>query len=101
MKITSAVIVLVSSLGLVACAGAASLTTRGALVQIAEKDTLHPDCKPIRDVKVKAGDPDAAEIALRNQAGSLAAQKLVIVNRAEVPGGIVVEAMAYGCPSGT
>ncbi len=100
MKIVTALTVLVASTGLIACAGSVSLSTRGALVQIAEKDGLHPDCKPIRDVKVKAANQDEAEIVLRNKAGTLAAQKVVIVNRADVPGGIVVEGMAYGCPSG-
>jgi len=91
---------LVASVGLFACAGAVSLSTRGALVQAAEKDTLHPDCKPIRDIKVKGKNAEQAEIVLRNKAGSMAAQKVVVVNRAEVPGGIVVEGRAYGCPSG-
>ncbi|MEO0813094.1 MAG: hypothetical protein AAFY60_09550 [Myxococcota bacterium] len=84
----------------VGCGSSIALTTRGALVQLADGSALHPDCKPIQDVKVQGKDAEQAEIVLRNKAGAMAAQKVVIVNRAEVPGGLVVEGRAYGCPSG-
>lgn len=83
-----------------ACATSASLTTRGALVKVVDEAALHADCNPIRDVKVQGKTPEAATMLLRNKAGTLNAKAVVIRDSAETPSGVVLSAMAYGCPDG-
>ncbi|MEO0593174.1 MAG: hypothetical protein AAFZ38_06295 [Myxococcota bacterium] len=97
---TKSVVLVALGLGLMSCGGPA-LTTRGALVKITDAKALHIDCKPIRDVTARGNSPEAAQVLLRNEAGTMAADRLVIQDQAEVPNGFVIKAQAYGCPTGT
>lgn len=76
------------------------MTTRGALVSLTDEASVSTDCNMIRELKVKGANPETADIILRNRAGAIDASQVAVVKRSEVPGGIVVEGKAYGCPSG-
>ncbi|MEO1483722.1 MAG: hypothetical protein AAFU77_16560 [Myxococcota bacterium] len=81
-----------------ACGGVA-LTTRGALVNLTDESSVSTDCNVIRDLKVKGADAETANVILRNRAGAIDASDVAVVKRTEVPGGVVVEGKAYGCPN--
>lgn len=80
--------------------GGPSLTTLGALVKFTDAEALDIDCKPIRDVMARGRDTEEVEIYIRNEAGSMAADRVVVQERTEIPDGVVIKAQAYGCPSG-
>jgi hypothetical protein len=80
--------------GLVACGP--KLSSEGVRVHVAETAQA-PLCRPIGNVEGEGNDHEKAEIQLRNKAGELKANTVVITEHAMTPGEVKLVGQAYGC----
>lgn len=80
--------------GLAACGP--KLSAEGVRVHVAETAQA-PLCRPIGNVEGEGSDHEKAEIALRNKAGDLKANTVVITEHAMTPGEVKLVGQAYGC----
>lgn len=80
--------------GLAACGP--KLSAGGMHVQVAETAQA-PLCRPIGNVEGEGADHEKAEITLRNRAGELNANTVVITEHAMTPGEVKLVGQAYGC----
>lgn len=80
--------------GLVACGP--KLSAEGVRVHVAETAQA-PLCRPIGNVEGEGPDHEKAEIVLRNRAGELKANTVVITEHAMTPGEVKLVGQAYGC----
>lgn len=80
--------------GLVACGP--KLSAEGVRVHVAETAQA-PLCRPIGNVEGEGSDHERAEIILRNHAGELKANTVVITEHAMTPGEVKLVGQAYGC----
>ena len=72
------------------------LSAVGMHVQVAETAQA-PLCRPIGNVEGEGSDHEKAEITLRNRAGELNANTVVITEHAMTPGEVKLVGQAYGC----
>jgi hypothetical protein len=94
MKKTITLLACVSGFALVGCGP--SLTLEGARAQIAQKEAV-VSCQPISNVDGAGGSKEKAEIALRNKAGTMNADRVVVTDTAEAGGQVRVTGEAYSC----
>lgn len=80
--------------GLVACGP--KLSAEGVRVHVAETAQA-PLCRPIGNVEGEGSDHEKAEIKLRNKAGELKANTVVVTEHAMTPGEVKLVGQAYGC----
>ena len=79
---------------LVACGP--KLSAEGVRVHVAETAQA-PLCRPIGNVEGEGSDHEKAEIVLRNKAGEMKANTVVITEHAMTPGEVKLVGQAYGC----
>jgi hypothetical protein len=84
------------ALGCVACGP--SLTMAGAGVKIGSADSV-ANCQVMGAVEATAGNQERAETMIRNNAGKLNAEVVVITDTTENGGKVRLEGKAYNCPS--
>lgn len=72
------------------------LSAVGTHVQVAETAQA-PLCRPIGNVEGEGSNHEKAEITLRNRAGELNANTVVITEHAMTPGEVKLVGQAYGC----
>ena len=82
---------------IVFCACAPSLTMEGTRVKVLPSPEAATACEPISAVEVTEGGKDAAEIALRNKAGAMNANAVLIAETVEAQGKVKLIARAFGC----
>ena len=75
-----------------------SLTLEGARAKVAPADAV-ARCSPISSVEGTGGSLEKAEIDLRNKAGTMNADRVVITDTAEAGGSVRLTGKAYGCAS--
>lgn len=80
--------------GLAACGP--KLSAEGVRVHVAETAQA-PLCRPIGNVEGEGPDHEKAEVVLRNRAGELKANTVVITEHAMTPGEVKLVGQAYGC----
>jgi hypothetical protein len=97
MRTTHSLTVLLglSTLATLAACGP-KLNAGGVRVQVAETAQA-PLCRPIGNVEGEGSDHEKAEINLRNRAGELNANTVVITEHAMTPGEVKLVGQAYGC----
>lgn len=84
-------------LALASVACGPSLTMQGASVQVASADSI-VNCQPIGGVEATAGSQEKAEIMLRNKAGTMNADMIVVSDTVENAGQVMLKGKAYSCP---
>lgn len=89
--------------GLLACglvfACGPKLTFEGSRVKLI--DRAHGDCQPIGNVRGVGSSTETAEVEIRNQAGTMNANALVIEERGEGSDGSIATGIAYRCQAST
>jgi hypothetical protein len=81
---------------LIGCAP--SLTLEGTRAQVAPESDVAA-CRPISSVQGSGDSKAEAEIALRNQAGQMNADRVVIGELLEADGRVKLSGKAYSCSS--
>lgn len=94
MKMIRSLAVLALGLSSLACAPA--LTMEGARVKVAP-DTDIANCQGISSVDALAGSREEAEVLLRNKAGTMNADAVVITEAIENAGQVKLMGKAYSC----
>ena len=88
---------LVLALGMLTVACGPALTMEGARVKVAPGAADVTNCQNISNVDALAGDKEAAEIMLRNKAGTLNADNVVVTETVENGGQVKLVGKAYSC----
>lgn len=87
----------VIGLGLAAAACGPALTFEGTRVQVAPSADSMANCQPISAVDVVGSTAEEAEILLRNKAGAMNADALVVTENLEAQGMVKLVGKAYSC----
>jgi hypothetical protein len=74
------------------------LTAEGARARIATAEAVNA-CRPVSNVDGKGKSKDEAEIALRNKAGEMNADSIVLADTSEGTDEVMMSGKAYSCSS--
>ncbi len=88
---------LVLGVAVVACGP--KLTLEGARVQVAPSMEELSACQPVSAVDAVADSKEKAEIALRNKAGAMSADRVLISDTLEAGGEVKLLGKAFSCSS--